>query len=217
MGSPRHLHMANQAPEQKPGQQGPQEPEEKPEKKAFFDTPLGCVVELLVMVGAAFVFTFGILHFVAYPYWIPSQSMLETLQVGDNIVGEKITYRTSSPKAGDVITFINPEDATETLVKRVIATEGQTVTLVGGAVYVDGVALDEPYTGGKPSYELARHGSNLSENVSYPYTVPEGCVWVMGDNRTNSLDSRYFGAIEVSSVTSHAVWIFWPLNHFGSI
>ena len=57
----------------------------------------------------------------------------------------------------------------------------------------------------------------LAESVSYPYTVPAGSVWVMGDNRTNSLDSRYFGAIPVSSITSRAVFVFWPLEDLGAI
>ena len=83
-------------------------------------------------------------------------------------------------------------------------------------VYVDGEALDEPYTEGKPTEHLAMQSANAG-SIEYPYTVPEGCVWVMGDNRTNSLDSRYFGPIEVSSITSHGLFIFWPLSDAGSL
>ena len=75
-------------------------------------------------------------------------------------------------------------------------------------IYVDGVPLDEPYTDGKPSY-------TIPGGVSYPYTVPEGEIWVMGDNRTNSQDSRKFGAVPVSSVTGLAVLVYWPLDNFG--
>ena len=86
-----------------------------------------------------------------------------------------------------------------------------------GVVYVDGEPLDEPYTDGKPSYPLPTHSSQLSSDIAYPYVVPEGCIWVMGDNRTNSQDSRYFGAIPVSSVTSKAQFVFWPLEDAGTI
>ena len=63
---------------------------------------------------------------------------------------------------------------------------------------------------GKPTEPLYIHASNLAGNIEYPYTVPEGCIWVMGDNRLNSLDSRYFGAVSVEQVTSKALFIYWP-------
>jgi len=108
------------------------------------------------------------------------------------------------------VTFDNPDGSGSTLIKRVIATGGQTVDLVGGVVYVDGEPLDEPYTLGKASDPLPY--SLSGSEISYPYTVPEGSVWVMGDNRTNSLDSRYFGTIRVDDITSKAVFIFWPFS-----
>ena len=77
-----------------------------------------------------------------------------------------------------------------------------------------GVALDEPYTQGKASEPL---NPAPDVDVSYPFTVPEGRLWVMGDNRTNSQDSRYFGAIKESSVTGHAVLVYWPLQNFGAL
>ena len=152
-------------------------------------------LEIVALVAVAIVLALGIRTFVAEPFIIPSASMSDTLKVGDRLVGEKITYRTSSPQVGDIVTFTDPEDGSLTLIKRVIATAGQTVELVDGVVYVDGQALDEPYT----------------------YVVPQGCIWVMGDNRTNSQDSRYFGAIPVSSVTSKALFVFWPLEDAGTI
>ena len=79
-------------------------------------------------------------------------------------------------------------------------------------IYVDGVRLDEPYTHNLPSNPLTpAPGTNLT----YPYTVPDGYIWVMGDNRTNSQDARYFGAIPVSSVTGRGALVYWPLNNFG--
>ncbi len=174
-------------------------------------------LEMVGFVLIALVCALGIRLFVAEPFIIPSSSMTDTLEIGDRLIGEKVTYRTSEPQVGDIVTFTDPEDSSLTLIKRVIATAGQTVNLVDGKVYVDGVELSEPYTEGKPSYPLDGHSSLLAENLSYPYTVPEGCIWVMGDNRTNSQDSRYFGAIPVSSVTSKAVFVFWPPEHIGSL
>lgn len=173
--------------------------------------------EILVLALVALGIAIGVRTFVAEPFIIPSASMADTLKVGDRLVGEKLTYRSGSPKAGDVVTFADPEDASVTLIKRVIATGGQTVDLRDGVVYVDGVAQDEPYTEGKPSNPLPTHSSLLSGDIDYPYTVPNGSIWVMGDNRTNSQDSRYFGAIPVSSVTSKAAFVFWPLQDAGAI
>lgn len=168
----------------------------------------------LIIIGAL-VAAVVIRTFVCEPFVIPSGSMEDTLEIGDRIIGEKVTYRVQEPKAGDIVTFVDPDDASQILIKRVVATAGQTVSLEGGQVVVDGVVLDEPYTEGKPSVAIARHAANLPDDVSYPYTVPEGSVWVMGDNRTDSLDSRYFGAIPVSSITSRAAFRFWPLDTVG--
>ncbi|MBP3885745.1 MAG: signal peptidase I [Olsenella sp.] len=156
--------------------------------------------------------------FVAEPFLIPSGSMLETIQKDDRVLGEKVSYRFTKPSRGDVVTFRDPERADTTLIKRVIATEGQSVNLVDGDVYVDGERLDEPYVLGKPTEPIvSRYSALLDAPISYPFTVPSGCVWVMGDNRTNSLDSRYFGSIPTDSVTSRAVVIFWPPSDFATL
>lgn len=176
------------------------------------------VVELIVLVALAFGIALLVRAYVAEPFIIPSTSMTETLKVGDRVIGEKLTYRESDPQVGDIVTFEDPEDSSQILIKRVIAVAGQTVELKGVSVYVDGVKLNEnSYTLGKQSNPLDTHASSLDKDIEYPYTVPEGCVWVMGDNRTNSLDSRYFGAVKISSITSRALFVFWPLEDIGSL
>ena len=176
---------------------------------------LSGVIEMVITVAVALAVALLLRTFVFEVYEVPTGSMLETIQEGDRLVGEKVTYRYGEPKQGDIVTFANPDGSDTTLIKRVIATGGQTVNLVDGVVYVDGVALDEPYTLGKASYPLDYSLTGVS--VSFPYTVPEGSVWVMGDNRTNSLDSRYFGAVSVDDITSRAVFIFWPFSDAQSL
>ena len=153
--------------------------------------------------------------FVVGAYYVPSGSMLETIHEGDLILGEKVSLAFRDPEPGDVVTFDSPLEEGETLVKRVVAVGGQTVDLVGGRVVVDGVALDEPYVGGAATESL----SDLegSAGIAYPYMVPEGSIWVMGDNRGNSKDSRYFGPVSVDDVTSRAILIYWPISDAGPL
>lgn len=178
---------------------------------------LAGVAEALLVVVLGFALALLMRVFVVESYVIPSGSMLQTLQVGDRLMGEKITYLTRDPRPGEIVTFLRVADdgTQETLIKRVIATEGQTVDLRGGRVYVDGEALDEPYTSGEPTYSLSQTPG--SAGISYPYVVPEGCIFVMGDNRTNSSDSRFFGAVSVDSVTSHAWFIYWPVADWATL
>jgi signal peptidase I len=168
----------------------------------------------VIFIIAVLALTWGLQTYVCRAYEIPSESMTDTLEVGDHIWSEKVSYYFEDPQAGDIVTFIDPLDSDRTLIKRVIATEGQTVDLIDGYVYVDGVKLEESYTEGKPSYPLQTADG---VEVTYPYTVPEGYVWVMGDNRTNSSDSRYFGAIPVSSITGRACFIYYPFDRLGAL
>ena len=170
-------------------------------------------MSIVLMIIVVAIITVALRMFVFVPYQIPSGSMEETIMTGDMIFSEKVSYYFRSPEQGDIVTFDDPEVRDRILLKRVIATEGQTVDLVDGTVYVDGVALDEPYTNGKKSYPLSNTAPDVV--VTFPYTVPEGCVWVMGDNRTSSQDSRYFGAIEVSSITGRAALVYWPISDLG--
>lgn len=169
----------------------------------------------VTMIVSALVIAFVFRLFVAEGFEVPTGSMLETIQLGDRVIGEKLSLRWSPPQQGDIVFFDDPEDPDVNLVKRVIATGGQVVDLRDGSVYVDGEPLDEPYAQKKPSFEIDGHASTLDADVSYPYTVPEGCVWVMGDNRTNSLDSRYFGAIPLDTVKARATCIYWPPSDIG--
>ncbi len=179
------------------------------EKPGWGRTALG----IFIMVAVVAAITVLLRMFVFVPYEIPSGSMEETIMTGDMVFSEKISYYFREPQQGDIVTFADPEQPDRVLIKRVIAVGGQTVDLKDGKVLVDGVAIEEPYIGGKESYPLSRTAANA--DVSFPYTVPRGYVWVMGDNRTSSQDSRYFGAIPASSISGRAALVYWPFNHFG--
>ena len=175
------------------------------------------LLEWIVMFAVAVVLVLGIRAFVVEFYRVPTGSMEPTILVGDQIVGQKVTLELGMDvEGGDIVVFRNPEATSEhdILVKRVIATGGQTVDLEGGTVYVDGVPLTEPYAQGS-SLPLPVQAEGVQ--VSFPYTVPEGYVWVMGDNRQNSADSRYFGAVSEENLIAVAVVRYWPLDRIGAL
>lgn len=175
----------------------------------------GLFLSLLIMIAVVALITIGLRLFIFVPYEIPSGSMEDTIMTGDMVFSEKVSYYTREPAYGDIVTFADPEVAGRTLIKRVIATGGQTVEMIDGTVWVDGVPLDEPYTLGKPSLPFEKTAIDVS--IIYPYTVPEGYVWVMGDNRTASQDSRYFGAVKASSITGRAAFVYWPVSDIGPL
>ena len=177
------------------------------EKKG--STFLRNIISLGVMILIVIAFSSLLRVFVLQGYTIPSGSMEETLMTGDAIFAEQVSYYFRDIEPGDIVTFQDPEIPGRILVKRCIAVAGQNVDLRDGRVYIDGIAQSESYTLGKPSEPLLR----TSVTISYPYKVPVGKIWVMGDNRTNSQDSRYFGPIDASSVFGRAYMVYWPLEH----
>lgn len=171
--------------------------------------------------------------FLVQPFYIPSESMLPTIEVNDRVMVNKLAYRFGEPQRGDIVVFLNPSltDAEldesipeavirsvleavgvrtrgqDDLIKRVVAVAGETVSVENGRVEVGGVALDEPY--------VATGGAAMGDFE--PVTVPEGHVFVMGDNRNSSLDSRRFGTIPVDEIVGEALVRIWPLDRIGSL
>ncbi|MBR5259897.1 MAG: signal peptidase I [Eggerthellaceae bacterium] len=173
---------------------------------------LRSALNFIAMIVLVFVMAWAMRTFIFGAYEIPSGSMENTIMVDDRVFAEKISYYIDDPQQGDIVTFDDPEIHGRTLIKRIIAVGGQTVDLIDGVVYVDGQPLDEPYTEGKPSYPLV---PAYGVDITYPYTVPADHIWVMGDNRTKSSDSRYFGAVPASSVSGKAVFTYWPISSIG--
>ncbi len=163
------------------------------------------VGSLLAAAALARAFVFG-------NYEIPSDSMLPTLHPGDRVFGEKISSKVGAVHAGDIVTFRDPTDETTVLVKRVIALPGQTVDLKDGRVYVDGALLHEPYLSAGKTYPLPSF-----RRLSYPVSLSEGQVWVMGDNRPHSQDSRVFGPLRMSDLIARVTWRYWPTSRVGAV
>jgi signal peptidase I len=173
---------------------------------------LRSVRETVFLVVLALVLSQAVKAYAVQPFVVPSGSMLPTIQLWDRVLVEKVTYRlVRGPEVGDIVVFDNPDPTNKRekiYIKRVIAVAGQTVDVRDRIVWVDGVAISEPYT----------HGvSTEPGSLSLPSTVPEGYVWLMGDNRPGSGDSRLFGPQPISRVRGRAVWTYWPPARFGEL
>jgi signal peptidase I len=169
---------------------------------------LAIAFEWLVIIALAVALSQVARTWVIATYTVPTGSMVPTIEVGDRFVVDRLVYLYRQPQAGDIVLFDDPDRVLPALVKRVIAVGGHTVDLKDGSVVIDGVPALEPYTYGKPS---------LPGPVRMPVTVPAGYVWVMGDNSTNSADSRWFGPVPVSSIHGRAVFTYWPPSDIGAL
>lgn len=138
--------------------------------------------------------------FVVQPTKVRGESMEPTLHTNEYLLVEKITYRMHAPRRGDVVVFKYPRDEAENFIKRVIAVPGDSVEIVSGRVYINNQPLSEPYL-----LQLPRDGMP-------PTTIPEGKLFVLGDNRLNSNDSRSFGMVSMDEVVGRAWLRYWPLN-----
>jgi signal peptidase I len=170
------------------------------------------IIEWAVLIVAAFGIAVIIKTFLFQPFYIPSQSMEPTLHVNDRIFVNKLSYKMHDVHRGDIVVFTTPpgEDnsTVKDYVKRVIALPGETVEGKGGAVYINGRKLDEPYV--NPQCGDALGGGPFAKR-----TIPAGYIWVMGDNRCNSSDSRVFGPIKESSVVGRAFVRIWPITRLS--
>jgi signal peptidase I len=167
-------------------------------------------VELTKTLATAFVLAFGIRTFVAEARYIPSESMLPTLQVNDRLIIEKISYHFKAPQRGDVVVFeptqaLVEQNFKDAFIKRIIGLPGETIQVKNGTVFVDSEPLKEKYIEEKPQYDYG------------PIQVPPNQFLVLGDNRNNSYDSHYWGFVPRSNFIGKAALRFWPPDRMGTL
>lgn len=186
--------------------------------------------ELPILIVVALVVAVVIKTFLVQAFFIPSASMRDTLLEGDRVMVNKLAFRFGDPARGDVIVFDSPLVPHKTgesflgavvrnigealglstpetaLIKRVIAVGGETLEIHDGTVFIDDVALVEPYV---------REGSRMEDFG--PVTIPDGHVFVMGDNRNQSEDSRRFGTVPIDDIIGRAFVRVWPPSRWGGL
>ena len=191
------------APPLGPGDRGV-EADDRPPGSHARRSGLRNTVEWVVIIGAALLAAVLIKTYLLQAFYIPSSSMEHTLEIQDRVLVNKLSYRLHDVRRGDVVVFERPPTDVgqiRDLIKRVIGLAGETVEGRDGAVYVNGRRLGEPYLG--TGTVTAQFG---------PQQIPAGHVWVMGDNRGNSSDSRVFGAVPESRIIGRAFVRVWPIT-----
>jgi signal peptidase I len=159
-------------------------------------------LDLLQTAALAFLLAFVIRTFVVESFQVSGWSMFPTLKNGERVLVNKLAYRFGQPATGQIIVFQSPVIPSEDWIKRVIGVPGDTVAIRHGTVYIDGRRLREPYVKNNYSYNYA------------PVKIPPGYLFVLGDNRPYSYDSRYFGLLKESRVVGEAFLVWWPLSAF---
>lgn len=170
-------------------------------------------LETASVVGMSVFFALGIRTFIAEARYIPSRSMLPTLEVGDRLMIEKISYRLKSPERGDIVVFYPPDAAVrctpkdppptpirDAYIKRIIGLPGEQVEVTEGVVFINGSPLEEDYISEVPQYSFG------------PIEVPPETYLVLGDNRNESCDSHVWGTVPKAQIIGRTALRFFPFN-----
>ena len=162
--------------------------------------------EMVEVIVTALVLAFLIKTFVVGNFWIPSESMVPTIEVNDKVIVTNFSYWFEGPKRGDVIVFRYPLDTKKDYIKRCIGLPGETVEFRDSKLYVNGQLVEEPY---------------LPEGLVFedygPIEVPEGQYFMCGDNRNHSSDSRVWGFVEKRLIIGKAQVIYWPFDRWSTL
>lgn len=173
-------------------------------------------------IGTALVMALFIRAYFVQAFKIPSGSMIPTLLIGDHILVNKFIYGTEipftnkriltfkKPQRGDIIVFKYPDDPSRDFIKRLIAVEGDVVESRNKVIYVNGKPVDEPFIQHTDN-SIRPVGMEPRDNFG-PHIVPQGKYFMMGDNRDQSYDSRYWGYVDIKEIRGEAIVIYWSWN-----
>lgn len=182
------------------------------EKKEKKEEPHSALRELLSWVltfAVAIVAALFIKYCLIINADVPTGSMENTIMPGDRLIGNRLAYLKEGPQRGDIVVFHYPDNEKELFVKRVIGLPGESVHIEDAKVYIDGVELEESYL--KEEWTIA--------TGTYDFEVPEDCYLMLGDNRNNSKDARYWENkyVNIDKILGKALFIYWPFSDFGSL
>ncbi|MBA2693749.1 MAG: signal peptidase I [Rubrobacter sp.] len=177
--------------------------EQRESRSAKSGGSLRGVIEFIVILLVSFALVFGVVRpFIVEAFYIPSESMVPTLLINDRVLVNKFIYDFTEPDRGDILVFESVEGDGQDLIKRVAAVGGDEIRVQNGQLFVNGEPQTEPYL------------NQETPDASFfgPETVPEDHVFMMGDNRANSADSRVFGPVPYENIEGEAFLLFWPIN-----
>lgn len=187
------------------------------------ERPKSVVREWGEALAVALLLALVIRSFVVQAFKIPSGSMLPTLQIGDHILVNKFAYgvrlpvlntlllEVGAPRRGDVVVFVYPEDPAKDFIKRVVAVAGDVVEIRDKTLYINAVAVEDPHA----FFDDGRTVRDPPRDNYGPYTVPRDSIFVMGDNRDRSYDSRFWGPVALDQVKGKAFLIYWSWDGGG--
>ena len=170
----------------------------KPLQQALFGEFLQTVLPALLIAAAMVIF-------VVQPTRVDGTSMEPTLHPGQRLVIEKVSYHLAAPERGEVVVLKIPGREADAIIKRVVATAGDVIAIRNGRVYLNGAVLDEPYL------------SQFTPGDLPSAVVPDGYIFVLGDNRGASNDSRTFGMIPTDHLVGRAILSYWPPEEVGPV
>ncbi len=178
-----------------------------------------------LMVVVAVALAIVVQAFIVKPYLIPSSSMADTLVPGQRVLVDRVVYRFRLVRRGDIIVFRCAPLANTVLIKRVVGLPGDLLALQGGRLFVDGAPAADTFVDKihgvseptDPADLYAGAALDTPWSLARPYRVPAGHYFVMGDNRSDSNDSRYWGTVPRSAIIGQAFFTYWPLGRIGGL
>jgi signal peptidase I len=183
------------------------------------------IIDCGVVVVTAIALAIAVQSFVVKPFLVPSSSMADTIVPGQRVLVDRMIYDFRPVHRGDIIVFRRPELTNELLIKRVVGLPGDLLAVHNGHLFVNGVQQNESFVdkldgATEPTAPADIYTGGLPDapwSLSHPFRVPPGQYFVMGDNRTDSEDSRYWGTVPRSAIIGQAFFSYWPPSHIGGL